>query len=65
MTYCPCTWHVVLKTAGMVLKVKLLSLKQKVPSDLLVVFETYKENPKNLDLKLSDVFDRSENIGNT
>ena len=46
----------------MVLKVKLLSLKHKVPSDLFVVFETYNENPKNLDLKLSVVFVGSENV---
>ena len=56
MTYCPCTEQVVLKTAGIVLNVNLLSLKHNFPSDLFVVLETYKENPKNLDVKLSELF---------
>ena len=36
------------KTDGMVLCVKLVSLKHRTPSDLLVVLEMYKENPRNL-----------------
>ena len=36
-----------LKTDGMVLFVKLMSLKHTTPSDLLVEFEIYKENPRN------------------
>ena len=43
-----------LKTAGMVLKVKLVSLKHNVPFDFSVVLETYKENPRNLDVKPLD-----------
>ena len=39
------------KTAGIVFKVKLVSLKHKVPSALFVVLETYKEKPKNLGVK--------------
>lgn len=54
MTYCPCTKQVVLNTAGMVLKVKLVSLKHNIPFDFSVVLETYKENPRNLDLKPLD-----------
>ena len=40
--------QVVLKTGGMVLKVKFLSSKHNVPSDLSVVFDMYNENPRNL-----------------
>ena len=40
-----------LKTAGIVLNVKCLSLKHNVPSAFCVVLETYKENPKNLGVK--------------
>ena len=40
-----------LKTAGIVFKLKLLSLKHNVPSDLFVVLDTYKEKPKNLGAK--------------
>ena len=47
MTYCPCTGHVVLKTAGIVLSVKCVSLKHWKPSDFFVVLETYKEKPRN------------------
>ena len=32
------------------------------PSDLSVVFETYKENPKNLDGKLSEALEGSEMV---
>lgn len=38
----------------MVLKVKLVSLKHKIPSDVSVVLETYKENPRNLDVQPLD-----------
>ena len=51
MTYCPCTKQFVLNTAGMVLLVKEVSLKHNIPSDLFVVFDIYKENPRNLDVK--------------
>ena len=51
MTYCPCTKQFVLNTAGMVLLVKEVSLKHNIPSDLFVVFDIYKENPSNLDVK--------------
>ena len=37
----------VVKTAGIVLIVKLLSLKHKSRSSLFVVFETYTEKPRN------------------
>ena len=36
-----------MKTAGIVLIVKLLSLKHKSRSSLFVVFETYTEKPRN------------------
>ena len=47
MTYCPCKKHVVLKIAGIVSNVKLLSLKHKTPSAFSVVLDTYTENPMN------------------
>ena len=40
-----------LKTAGMVLNVKFVSLKHNVPPSLCVVSDTYKENPRNRDVK--------------
>lgn len=39
-----------LRTAGIVLLVKSLSLKHNVPPSRDVVFETYTENPKNLEV---------------
>ena len=42
------------KTDGMVLCVKLVSLKHRTPSDLLVVLEMYKENPRNLPVNPPD-----------
>ena len=51
MTYCPCTEHVALKSGGIVYKVKLWSLKHSTPSDLSVVLDTYKENPRNRGVK--------------
>lgn len=47
MTYWPWTKQVILKTAGIVFDVKLVSLKQSCPWLLSVVFETYMENPRN------------------
>ena len=35
----------------MVLKLKLVSSKHKVPSDFSVVLEIYRENPRNLGAK--------------
>ena len=49
MTYCPCMGQVTLKTSGIVLLVKFVSLKHNTPDDLVVVFEINKENPRNLD----------------
>lgn len=43
-----------MKTAGIVSVVKTLSLKHNAPSSLDVVFETYTEKPKNLDVKPFD-----------
>lgn len=40
----------VLKTSGIVLILKESYLKHSVPSDIEVVFETYTENPKNLEV---------------
>lgn len=50
MTYCPCTEQLVVKTAGILSSVKLLSLKHSLPCKRFVVFETYTENPTNLAL---------------
>lgn len=41
--------QVTLKTSGIVLLVKFVSLKHNIPDDLVVVFEINKENPRNLD----------------
>ena len=54
MTYCPCTGHVVLNTAGMVSRVKFLSWKHNVQSDFLVVLDIYTEKPRNLGVKPLD-----------
>lgn len=62
MTYCPRTGHVVLNTTGIVLNEKVVSLKHTIPSDLFVVLDTYKVNPKNLDVKLSEEFDCPEKM---
>lgn len=43
-----------MKTAGIELMVKLVSLKHNIPSNLFVVFDTYKENPRNLAVKPLD-----------
>ena len=40
--------HVILTTGGMVLEVKMESLKHRVPWDLSDVLEMYKENPRNV-----------------
>ena len=40
-----------LNTAGMVSFVNLVSWKHNVPSDFLVVFDIYKEKPRNLGVK--------------
>ena len=52
--YCPCKKQDVLKTAGIELIVKLVSLKHNIPSNLFIVFDTYKENPRNLAVKPLD-----------
>ena len=62
MTYRPRTEQFVVKTAGIVFKVKFSLWTHNFPSDLSVVFETYKENPKNLDGKLSEALEGSEMV---
>ena len=62
MTYRPCTKQFVVKIAGIVFKVKFSLSTHNFPSDLSVVFETYNENPKNLDGKLSEAKGGSEMV---
>ena len=62
MTYRPRTEQFVVKTAGIVFKVKFSLWTHNFPSDSSVVFETYKENPKNLDGKLSEALEGSEMV---
>lgn len=49
MTYLPCVVHEMFVGLGIVALVYLVSLKHNVPSSLIVVFDIYTENPKNLD----------------
>lgn len=48
MTYLPCVIHVMFVGLGIVALVQFVSLKHSFPSSLLVVFDIYTENPKNL-----------------
>lgn len=48
MTYLPCVIHVMFIGLGIVSLVNMVSLKHSIPSSLVVVLETYTENPKNL-----------------
>lgn len=58
MTYCPCTGQVMVRLAGIVSTVKMLSLKHRVPCNLSVVLDTYTESPKKDGVKR---FDAPEN----